>query len=257
MGFAQAVQAGNGVLLIADPLYEISRAPKNPFSFIVVLARQIENSMEIQVFLTARIYDIGKIRTTIPVLVTFSHKSPFSHETPDELDEIQRVFNNPIEYRMPFANKVHEYVRSNQEMPLKRLLDRQKGLDILMADNGGCTALDWVVVANPPNIAIITILLAQYHDKKTLPITPLILAAAYGNETVIQLLFDFGFTQQFLWGVPSDSSVMVPEVFCYYPPPPYPWRQRKQDRSIWQNSHILRQGIGTFDFVLGHRFTSQ
>lgn len=134
LGFAQAVQAGKGVLLIANPLYELSRRPQNPFSFIVVLARQMENPEEVQVFLTARIYNIGKIATAAPVPVTFSHKSPFSHKTPDELSEIQRGFDNTIEKGRPFGNQVHKYVRSNKELALKRLLDHQKDLDILIPD---------------------------------------------------------------------------------------------------------------------------
>lgn len=61
--------------------------------------------------------------------------------------------------------------------------------------------MDWAIVASPPNISIVTLLLDHFHDKKSLPAKSLVIAAAHSNRNMIQLLLNFGFTQQESCGV--------------------------------------------------------
>ncbi|CAG8953382.1 hypothetical protein HYFRA_00010129 [Hymenoscyphus fraxineus] len=223
-GFVQAVESGKGVLLTAEPLLDISRDHKKGFCFFVVLGTQVKNSTEVQVFSTAKIHTLGKISTTAPELVIFSHKSPLNHNTSDtETERIERLFYIPVENERPFGNKMHEYVRRDQRAPLRHLLAQKSKSYILKTDQRGWSALDWAVVAKPPNTQILATILDRLDDKRNLPRTPLILAAAHGNETIVQMLLEFGFTQQeyngqtpltqALW---SQSSSAIIRLFLEY-----------------------------------------
>jgi ankyrin repeat protein len=205
LGFIAAVKAVKGLVLAAVPLPLMKYRLHGSQYRIIILAKQTEDPLEVQVCATAKVFWLAKSPETSLNTCLISYQSFVNHRSlNEEHDMVQNAFTTTIDETVAYSSKAHRLVRKSSLKGLRRLLNNNTDVDLNAADAAGWMPLHWAIALEQPVESVVKLLLdhgARQNLKSNSAKTPLILAIELGGSSVIGILLDHVATQVSVNGI--------------------------------------------------------